>query len=77
MSGFIFKLYLTFRFDFCIVGTLSVVRSLNGCWICRLRHKKCDESLPWCENCLSLGLKCAGYGPRPEWMDGGTLERGN
>jgi hypothetical protein len=50
-------------------------RSLYGCWTCRLRKKKCDESRPICSTCTSLELDCHGYGPRPEWMDKGVLER--
>jgi hypothetical protein len=50
-------------------------RSLHGCWTCRLRRKKCDEHRPSCSACTSLELNCHGYGPRPEWMDRGVLER--
>jgi hypothetical protein len=49
-------------------------RSLNGCWTCRLRRKKCDESHPSCSTGISLKLICYGYGPRPDWMDRGKLE---
>jgi hypothetical protein len=50
-------------------------RSRNGCWTCRLRKKKCDESHPECLQCLNLGLDCHGFGDRPVWMDGGARER--
>lgn len=50
-------------------------RSNDGCWTCRLRKKKCDESRPLCSACISLELECHGYGPRPEWMDNGVLQR--
>ncbi|KAH8812836.1 fungal-specific transcription factor domain-containing protein, partial [Xylogone sp. PMI_703] len=50
-------------------------RSLHGCWTCRLRRKKCDETRPVCTTCISLELECHGYGPRPEWMDRGVLQR--
>lgn len=34
-------------------------RSRNGCFTCRRRKKKCDESLyPDCKNCLANGLLC-------------------
>ncbi|SCV04788.1 LAMI_0H19130g1_1 [Lachancea mirantina] len=33
-------------------------RSRSGCWICRLRKKKCSEEKPHCHNCLRLNLKC-------------------
>ena len=29
--------------------------------ICRVRHKKCDETRPSCINCSSTGRKCDGY----------------
>ena len=29
--------------------------------ICRVRHKKCDETRPGCINCSSTGRKCDGY----------------
>ncbi|KAL5363157.1 putative C6 transcription factor [Aspergillus floccosus] len=50
-------------------------RSLNGCWTCRVRKKKCDETRPVCRSCASFGLECHGYGPRPEWMDNGRLQK--
>jgi len=50
-------------------------RSIYGCWTCRLRRKKCDENRPSCFKCASLQLDCDGYGPRPDWMDRGELER--
>ncbi|AAS54392.1 AGL099Cp [Eremothecium gossypii ATCC 10895] len=33
-------------------------RSRTGCWICRLRKKKCSEERPQCSNCLRLNLEC-------------------
>lgn len=51
------------------------MRNNGSCWICRLRHKKCDETHPACQNCTTLGLSCL-YGDRkPEWMDNGQLQR--
>ncbi|KAI9649949.1 hypothetical protein NHQ30_002534 [Ciborinia camelliae] len=50
-------------------------RSLYGCWTCRLRRKKCDESRPSCSTCASLELYCHGFGPRPQWMDRGVLQK--
>ncbi|KAL2751782.1 hypothetical protein ACRALDRAFT_1073110 [Sodiomyces alcalophilus JCM 7366] len=50
-------------------------RSNHGCWTCRVRKKKCDETHPQCNVCVSLGLECHGYGPRPEWIDNKTLQR--
>ena len=50
-------------------------RSIRGCWTCRARRKKCDEIRPACHNCDSLELICAGYGPKPDWMDASTQEK--
>lgn len=36
----------------------SVTRSRTGCWICRLRKKKCSEERPNCSNCIRLNLEC-------------------
>ncbi|KAH8799132.1 fungal-specific transcription factor domain-containing protein, partial [Xylogone sp. PMI_703] len=49
-------------------------RILNGCWTCRLRRKKCDETQPSCITCDSVGLCCDGYGSMPSWKDGGLKE---
>ncbi|KFY44494.1 hypothetical protein V494_01451 [Pseudogymnoascus sp. VKM F-4513 (FW-928)] len=49
--------------------------SKQGCWTCRLRKKKCDEAHPQCSACESLSITCYGYGPKPDWMDGGEDER--
>ncbi|KAI3580716.1 fungal-specific transcription factor domain-containing protein [Fusarium oxysporum f. sp. albedinis] len=41
----------------------------STCWTCRLRHKKCDESLPICGACAALEIDCH-YSPRkPQWME--------
>ncbi|KAE9367448.1 hypothetical protein N431DRAFT_513816, partial [Stipitochalara longipes BDJ] len=50
-------------------------RSLNGCWTCRLRRKKCDELRPGCARCERLSVKCLKYGPKPEYMDGASKEK--
>ncbi|KAL2061459.1 hypothetical protein VTL71DRAFT_6836 [Oculimacula yallundae] len=51
------------------------LRSSTGCWTCRLRRKKCDETRPVCDRCSRLQLTCEGYIDRPYWMDGGVLEK--
>ena len=51
------------------------LRSRQACWTCRLRKKKCDETRPRCEACANLAITCHGYGPRPDWMDGGDAEK--
>ncbi|KAK6860978.1 fungal-specific transcription factor domain-containing protein [Apiospora arundinis] len=53
----------------------TCTRSQHGCWTCKLRRKKCDESRPTCQTCESLLITCEGYGPRPTWMDRGPLEK--
>ncbi|KAI9809738.1 MAG: hypothetical protein M1825_000171 [Sarcosagium campestre] len=40
-------------------------RSRTGCYVCRLRRKKCDEGKSTCKACKHLGLKCE-Y-KRPMW----------
>lgn len=44
-------------------------KKTSGCWICRLRKKKCDETRPTCQQCLNLRIQCDGYGvAQPAWM---------
>ncbi|GMM36324.1 DNA-binding transcriptional regulator [Saccharomycopsis crataegensis] len=44
-------------------------RSKTGCWTCRIRHKKCDEGRPVCNNCAKINLKCDQYyDPKPSYM---------
>ncbi|KAI0423394.1 fungal-specific transcription factor domain-containing protein [Xylaria sp. FL1042] len=54
--------------------TMSVYRSSNGCWTCRLRRKKCDEQHPVCDGCGALNLTCYYGHERPAWMDGGVRQ---
>lgn len=51
------------------------LRSKQGCWTCRLRKKKCDETRPLCSTCSSLSITCYAYGPKPAWMDDPEQER--
>jgi hypothetical protein len=51
------------------------LRNRQGCWTCRLRKKKCDESRPQCSNCQSLSIPCYGFGPKPDWIGDGEKER--
>ena len=48
--------------------------SSNGCWTCRLRHKKCDERHPICDVCAGLCITCHYDLHKPEWMDGGVRQ---
>lgn len=43
-------------------------RSTNGCWTCKIRHRKCDETRPVCRECSTRGLNCHGYGEKPQWI---------
>lgn len=45
-------------------------RSHTGCWTCKKRRRKCDETRPGCLVCLQKGLICEGYGPRLRWNVG-------
>ncbi|KAF4973103.1 hypothetical protein FSARC_534 [Fusarium sarcochroum] len=51
------------------------MRNNSSCWICRVRHKKCDEAHPECQSCTTLGLSCLYSDRKPEWMDNGQLQR--
>ena len=48
-------------------------RSRLGCYICRLRRKKCDEDQSGCRACRCLGLQCE-Y-KRPFWWNNSTLRK--
>ncbi|CAK7262456.1 hypothetical protein SEPCBS57363_000043 [Sporothrix epigloea] len=50
-------------------------RSSAGCWTCRLRRKKCDETRPVCECCAALEIECVYSVSRPHWMDNGPRQR--
>lgn len=43
-------------------------KSRNGCINCKRRRVKCPETLPECENCRRLGMKCE-YSTRRIMMD--------
>ncbi|KAL4761475.1 Zn(II)2Cys6 transcription factor [Aspergillus foveolatus] len=45
--------------------TKAYKRSRNGCYTCRLRRKKCDETHPNCVACTSLGVSCEYR--KPSW----------
>ena len=36
-------------------------KAKSGCLTCKIRRKKCDETRPSCQRCLSTGRKCDGY----------------
>ncbi|RAK94853.1 Zn(II)2Cys6 transcription factor domain-containing protein [Aspergillus ibericus CBS 121593] len=41
-----------------------IVRTRTGCYTCRARHHKCDETRPQCLRCVRKNLQCEGYTPR-------------
>ncbi|KAK1829928.1 fungal-specific transcription factor domain-containing protein [Podospora conica] len=45
------------------------MRSSEGCWTCRLRRKKCDETRPLCDACATLEIECLYSDEKPEWME--------
>ncbi|KAF4454785.1 Arginine metabolism regulation II [Fusarium albosuccineum] len=45
----------------------SRTKSFSGCWTCRAKHVKCDETRPACTRCQRSGLTCEGYGVRLSW----------
>ncbi|KAH7034527.1 fungal-specific transcription factor domain-containing protein [Microdochium trichocladiopsis] len=49
-------------------------KSFAGCWTCRARKVKCDESRPRCVQCRLKDLDCEGYAVRLRWM---PLEAGS
>lgn len=53
----------------------SLARSRSGCWICRIKHLKCDEQKPACKNCSRAGIECD-YSPlRPDYVSNMELRR--
>ncbi|ODV83167.1 hypothetical protein CANARDRAFT_191074, partial [[Candida] arabinofermentans NRRL YB-2248] len=42
----------------------KITRSRTGCFTCKQRRRKCDETKPECNNCINSNRKCAGYGIR-------------
>lgn len=52
-----------------------LARSRSGCWICRIKHLKCDESRPVCIKCTKFGIQCD-YSPhRPEYVSNMEMRR--
>jgi hypothetical protein len=45
-------------------------RSKTGCFTCRRRKKKCDETKPSCVACQKNNVECEGYPPKVYWMGG-------
>ncbi|RTE85152.1 hypothetical protein BHE90_000315 [Fusarium euwallaceae] len=43
-------------------------KTFTGCWTCRSRRLKCDETKPECIQCQLKGISCGGYHTRLQWM---------
>ncbi|KAE8141832.1 fungal-specific transcription factor domain-containing protein [Aspergillus pseudotamarii] len=43
-------------------------KTFTGCWTCRARRIRCDETKPQCLQCFHKGCKCEGYGVRLQWV---------
>ncbi|KAK9455294.1 fungal-specific transcription factor domain-containing protein [Dipodascopsis uninucleata] len=39
----------------------KIVRVRSGCWTCKARRRKCDETKPACMNCVKNNRECEGY----------------
>ncbi|CUM46607.1 Fungal Zn(2)-Cys(6) binuclear cluster domain-containing protein [Debaryomyces fabryi] len=50
-------------------------RSKNGCWICRIKHLKCDETRPFCTSCAKLGIECDYSSERPDYITDKNLKK--
>lgn len=44
-------------------------KSRNGCVTCKKRRLKCDETKPFCMNCIKKGIVCGGYAINFKWRD--------
>lgn len=43
-------------------------KTFTGCWTCRERKVKCDETDPFCLQCRRKGVSCKGYDTRLQWL---------
>ncbi|PWY83246.1 hypothetical protein BO94DRAFT_599803 [Aspergillus sclerotioniger CBS 115572] len=46
----------------------TISRTRTGCWACRARRVKCDETHPVCRRCARNNRSC-GYGLRLTWLE--------
>lgn len=51
------------------------LRSVDGCWTCRVRRKKCSETRPVCDECRALRITCHFQKEKPDWADGGVKQK--
>ncbi|KAH7345561.1 hypothetical protein B0J17DRAFT_43019 [Rhizoctonia solani] len=40
---------------------MAFTRSTTGCFACKIKHKKCDETKPNCLRCQKSHIECPGY----------------
>lgn len=45
-------------------------RSYQGCWTCKRRRRRCDNTRPTCQSCARHGMSCEGYEVRLRWGSG-------
>lgn len=50
-------------------------RLKNGCWICRIKHLKCDELRPLCSLCARFGIDCDYLSEKPDYVTDKELRR--
>ncbi|CAE7155107.1 unnamed protein product [Rhizoctonia solani] len=50
-------------------------RSTAGCYTCKRRKKKCDETQPQCLRCVRSGKECEGYAPLESPDSRGIMRR--
>ncbi|ODV81012.1 uncharacterized protein CANTADRAFT_4996 [Suhomyces tanzawaensis NRRL Y-17324] len=50
-------------------------RSKNGCWICRIKHLKCDEKRPVCTSCVKFGIECDYSAEKPAYVTDKNLRK--
>lgn len=50
-------------------------RSRNGCWICRIKHVKCNEERPICHGCKKYNLECDYSAEKPAYVTDKNLRQ--
>lgn len=52
-----------------------MARSKKGCWICRIKHVKCDERKPSCHKCIRFDIECDYSPERPDYVTDREIRR--
>lgn len=50
-------------------------RSKLGCWICRIKHLKCNEARPTCSSCARFGIECDYSPEKPAYLTDKNLKK--